>query len=67
RQLRQKPFLTHIPIIFVSAKAFESEQQQGHEAGGNDYITKPFRLQLLAEKISYHLNEPSHPENNSTK
>ncbi|MGE5672501.1 MAG: response regulator transcription factor [Mycobacterium leprae] len=39
------------PILFVSARAGEMEQVLGIESGGDDYITKPFTLDLLLAKV----------------
>jgi CheY-like chemotaxis protein len=40
-----------IPIIFVSALASHEELMAGYEAGGDDYITKPFSEEILQKKI----------------
>jgi CheY-like chemotaxis protein len=40
-----------IPIIFVSALATHEELMAGYEAGGDDYITKPFSEEILQKKV----------------
>jgi CheY-like chemotaxis protein len=40
-----------IPIIFVSALASHEELMAGYEAGGDDYITKPFSEEILQKKV----------------
>ena len=40
-----------IPIIFVSALASHEELMAGYEAGGDDYITKPFSQDILQKKV----------------
>ena len=40
-----------IPVIFVSALATHEELMAGYEAGGDDYITKPFSEEILQKKI----------------
>lgn len=40
-----------IPIIFVSALASQTELMAGYEAGGDDYITKPFSEEILQKKL----------------
>jgi CheY-like chemotaxis protein len=40
-----------IPIIFVSALASQTELMAGYEAGGDDYITKPFSEEVLQKKL----------------
>ncbi len=41
-----------IPIIILSARSDESEQIRGIENGANDYITKPFSINILLAKIN---------------
>lgn len=43
--------VSNIPIIITSARTAEMEQVMGMELGADDYITKPFSLQLLFAKI----------------
>lgn len=40
-----------VPILFLSARAGEMEQVMGMESGGDDYITKPFHLDVLHAKV----------------
>lgn len=51
-----------IPILFLTACDSEMDLVRGLQAGGDDYITKPFRLQELLVRIQallrrYALNE----------
>lgn len=39
------------PILFLTAKDEEWDIVQGLDAGGNDYVTKPFRMQELLSRI----------------
>src|SRR5688572_22335300 len=39
------------PIIFMSARAEESDRVRGLELGGDDYVTKPFNLNELAARV----------------
>jgi len=43
--------LSDIPILFLTACDSEMELVRGFQAGGDDYITKPFRLQELLVRI----------------
>lgn len=43
------------PILFLSARAGEMEQVLGMESGGDDYITKPFHLEVLLAKVKAQL------------
>ncbi len=39
------------PILIVSARKDDEEIATGFQAGANDYITKPFRLGDLVERV----------------
>ena len=41
----------HRPILFLTAKDEELDVVRGLDAGGNDYVTKPFRMQELLSRI----------------
>ena len=41
----------HIPIIFLTAKSQTEDLVSGFEAGGNDYIRKPFSMEELQVRI----------------
>jgi PAS domain S-box-containing protein len=47
RQIRADPVITGIPIIAMTANAGDEDRLRCHEAGMDDFITKPIRLQLL--------------------
>ena len=47
--LRQKGY--DIPVIFLTAKDKESELEEGFDAGGDDYITKPFSHKELVLRV----------------
>ena len=50
RQLRALD--PHTPIIFYSAKAYETDKQQALAAGAQGYLVKPCNLAELEETIS---------------
>lgn len=43
------------PIIFLTARVTEADKINGLQAGGDDYVTKPFSLQELTARIASHL------------
>lgn len=49
-----------IPIIFVSARHETEDKIRGLEAGGVDYITKPFQREELMARVKAHLRSDSH-------
>ena len=52
KHLKESAKLNHIPIIMLTAKDDLEFHKQGLESGANDYITKPFDLDLLKLKIN---------------
>ena len=43
------------PILFLTAKTLEDEVLYGLGIGGDDYITKPFRIKELRARVKAHL------------
>jgi twitching motility two-component system response regulator PilH len=52
RQLRSRPNLDKIPIIFCTSKDQEFDRFWGLRQGGNAYITKPFAPHELIEAVN---------------
>ena len=51
------------PIIFLTARVSEQDVIQGLSAGGDDYITKPFRVDELLARILAHLRREERKNN----
>ncbi|HYI93825.1 MAG TPA: response regulator transcription factor [Bryobacteraceae bacterium] len=49
--IRSHPELAHIPVIFLTARASETDRIVGLELGANDYIVKPFFIRELIARI----------------
>ncbi|HUL30254.1 MAG TPA: response regulator [Thermodesulfobacteriota bacterium] len=47
----------HIPILMLTAKIQEKDKVLGMETGANEYITKPFDMDLLLQKVKAHLSQ----------
>lgn len=47
--LRDKGY--NIPVIFITAKDRDSDIDEGFQKGGDDYITKPFRIKEVLLRI----------------
>lgn len=45
----------HIPVIFLTAKTRTEDIVQGFEAGGVDYVTKPFKYVELLARVKTHI------------
>lgn len=51
QQLKADIRTSHIPLILLTAKSGEESKLEGLTAGADDYITKPFNLNILKVKI----------------
>jgi adenylate cyclase len=51
KQLKQDARLRFVPIILVTAKADTRDLVAGLEAGGDDYLTKPFEQAALVARV----------------
>lgn len=60
RQWRSEGITT--PILFLTAKDEEYDVVRGLDAGGNDYVTKPFRIQELLSRIRVLLRGQQAPD-----
>lgn len=47
----------HIPILMLTAKTQEKDKVIGKETGADEYITKPFEMDELIEKVKFHLSK----------
>lgn len=57
RGIRAHAQLAHLPVIFLTAKASETDRILGLELGANDYIVKPFYVRELIARIRIHFRE----------
>lgn len=59
RRLKENPRLKDIPVIFISAATDLEEKVKAFQAGGVDYITKPFQREEVVARVKTHvaLNE----------
>jgi two-component system sensor histidine kinase/response regulator len=55
RRIRAQPALAEIPIIFLSAADDKTFIVRALEAGGVDYVTKPFNQAELVSRVRTHL------------
>ncbi|MDP3969775.1 MAG: response regulator [Nocardioides sp.] len=51
RTLRGEDGLTDLPIIMLTARAQESDIEEGFSAGADDYVVKPFSPRELAARV----------------
>ena len=53
------------PIIFLTARIREQDKIRGLQAGGDDYITKPFSLAELSARVEAHLRRDERQKRNT--
>ena len=53
KKIRQRSDV--VPIIFLTAKSMEEDKLKGFEAGGDDYVTKPFSMKELMSRMNVFL------------
>ena len=53
RAMKRNPDYSQIPVLFISAKSSRQDIQHGLECGAVDYVTKPFDLSTLLNKIEH--------------
>jgi two-component system OmpR family response regulator len=58
RQLRQNKILT--PVLILSAKASVDDRVKGLQAGGDDYLTKPFAFSELLARVQALVRRANH-------
>ena len=51
RRLKAQPETCDVPIIFLTARADESDERLGLELGAADYITKPINRAILLARV----------------
>jgi DNA-binding response OmpR family regulator len=50
----------NVPILMLTAADSEGDTVHGLEAGADDYVTKPFRLNVLLARLRAHLRQSAH-------
>jgi len=51
RRIRADPFTARLPILFLTAKGRPTDIAEGLDAGGDDFLTKPFEVVELPARI----------------
>ena len=55
RKLKSDPTTAEVPVIFISARGDTRDIIEGFQAGGVDYITKPFNSREVLARVKNHL------------
>ncbi len=56
RQLKSQSHTQNIPIIFLTAKISNDDEQKGFELGAVDYIAKPINPTILLARVKTHID-----------
>jgi DNA-binding response OmpR family regulator len=59
--IRRDPDLASVPVIFLTARASETDRIVGLELGANDYVVKPFFVRELIARIKLQFRNQSAP------
>lgn len=62
KKIRQ---ISHVPILFMSAKTEEIDRVLGFALGGDDYITKPFSPKEVAYRVKVNLRRTNQGDEKS--
>ena len=55
RKIRDTAGLRHVPIIALTARTTRYDEKQARDAGCSEFVTKPFRVGELRERIAKYL------------
>jgi two-component system phosphate regulon response regulator PhoB len=66
RELRTGTRTREIPIVMLTAKAEESDELVGFAMGADDYVTKPYSMKVLIERIKKELRRRQAAEEPAT-
>ncbi|MBQ8779583.1 MAG: response regulator transcription factor [Alistipes sp.] len=51
KAIRNSPALKNVMVVFLSAVGSEETQLQGYDAGADDYINKPIKMNILRSRV----------------
>lgn len=51
KAIRRSPILKNVMVVFLSAVGSEETQLQGYNAGADDYINKPIKMNILRSRV----------------
>lgn len=55
QKLKENPLTKNIPVIFVTARSDDTDEEKGLALGAVDYITKPFNPSIVKSRVKTHL------------
>lgn len=54
-QIRQRPLLAHVPVVFMTGLTESEHVIEGFEVGGVDYLRKPVNVHELLARVRVHI------------
>jgi len=57
QHIRSNAALADMPVFMVSAKKTAEDMERGHNAGANEYVTKPFKSAEMANLIKIYIGD----------
>lgn len=67
KTLKSNSKTSHIPIILLTARTTSSVELDSYDTGANDFISKPFNIDVLKSKISNMLHSMNNIKKHSRK
>jgi two-component system response regulator RpaA len=61
REMRNDPLLMDVPVLFLTAKIKDEDRIAGFQAGGDDYLCKPFNIEELTLRVRAILRRTQNP------
>lgn len=55
KTLKNNPDTADIPVVFITAKDSETDEEEGLNVGAIDYVTKPFSSAIIRARVYNHL------------
>ena len=66
QEMKENGLIPKIPVIALTANALAGDREKCLDAGMNDYLTKPFTIEQLMDKILKHVDVQDEPGTEST-
>ena len=67
RKIKSSTETAHIPIVFLTARSSSADVEHGLLTGADDYITKPFDIYQLADRLENLVKLSRPPERKKAK
>jgi twitching motility two-component system response regulator PilG len=61
KRIRKEPRTASVPVVMLTAKKSQDDQERGTACGANAYITKPFKSAMIIDVIDGLLNHSEAP------